>query len=81
MNELEYANGKIYGNVWQKDLVAVIDPATGVVEKVLDFSKLRKGLKSSTAEVLNGIAYNPKTKTFFITGKNWDKLFEVRLAD
>ncbi|HLN95150.1 MAG TPA: glutaminyl-peptide cyclotransferase [Flavobacterium sp.] len=81
VNELEYANGKIYGNVWQKDLVAVIDPATGVVEKVLDFSKLRKELKSSTAEVLNGIAYNPKTNTFFITGKNWDKLFEVRLAE
>lgn len=81
VNELEYVNGKIYGNVWQKDLVAVIDPTTGAVERVIDFSKLRKELTSKTAEVLNGIAYNPKTKTFFITGKNWDKMFEVRLAE
>ncbi len=30
-------------------------------------------------EVLNGIAYNPSTKTVFITGKNWDKMFEIKL--
>lgn len=81
VNELELANGKIYGNVWQKDLVAVIDPATGIVEKVIDFSKLRKELKGPRAEVLNGIAYNPKSKTFFVTGKYWDKMFEVKLDE
>lgn len=81
VNELEWANGRIYGNVWQKDAVAVIDPSTGTVERIIDFSKLRKDVTSPKAEVLNGIAYNPKTKTFFVTGKNWDKMFEVRLGE
>jgi glutamine cyclotransferase len=47
----------------------------------LDLSKLRKELKSPTAEALNGIAYNPKTKTIFVTGKNWDKMFEIKVSE
>lgn len=81
INELEYINGKIYTNVWLKDAIAVLNPTNGAVEGVLDLSKLRKELKSPTAEALNGIAYNPKTKTIFVTGKNWDKMFEIKISE
>ena len=81
INELEYINGKIYTNVWLKDAIAVFNPTNGAVEGVLDLSKLRKELKSPTAEALNGIAYNPKTKTIFVTGKNWDKMFEIKVSE
>jgi glutamine cyclotransferase len=79
INELEWIDGKIYGNIWQKDAIAVINPTTGAVEAVLDLSGLRSKVTNKDAEVLNGIAFNPKTKTIFVTGKNWDKLFEIRV--
>ena len=81
VNELEWINGKLYGNIWQKDALAVIDPATGSVEAIVDLSALRKLVRNNTAEALNGIAYNPKTKTIFVTGKNWDTMFEIRVND
>ena len=80
INELEWANGKIYANQYQKNGVAIIDPENGAVQGVVDFTPLRKQLtQHEDLDVLNGIAYNPKTDTFFITGKNWDKLFEVKI--
>ena len=81
VNELEYINGKIYSNIWQKDAVAVVNPENGKVEGILNMSNLRKLVKNKDAEVLNGIAYNPKTKTIFITGKNWDKMFEIKVSE
>jgi glutamine cyclotransferase len=81
INELEWIDGKIYGNIWQKDALAIIDPISGEVEAVLDLSSLRSQVKNREAEVLNGIAYNSKTKTLFVTGKNWDKLFEIKLTN
>ncbi|MBP6760084.1 MAG: glutaminyl-peptide cyclotransferase [Flavobacterium sp.] len=81
INELEWINGKIYTNVWQKDAIAIVNPATGAVEGILDMSGLRKLVKNPEAEVLNGIAYNPKTKTIFVTGKNWDKMFEITVSE
>jgi glutamine cyclotransferase len=81
INELEWINGKIYTNVWQKDAIAVVNPANGAVEGILDMSGLRKFVKNKTAEVLNGIAYNPKTKTIFVTGKYWDKMFEITVSE
>lgn len=79
VNELEWIEGKIYGNIWQKDAIAVINPKTGAVVNVLDLSKLRKLVTNPEAEVLNGIAYNKKTKTIFVTGKNWNKTFEIKI--
>jgi glutamine cyclotransferase len=77
INELEWINGKIYTNVWTKDAIAVVNPTTGAVEGILDMSGLKKFIKNQDADVLNGIAYNPKTKTIFVTGKNWDTMFEI----
>lgn len=81
INELEWIEGKIYGNIWQKDAIAIINPSSGEVEGVLDLSALRAQVKNSSAEVLNGIAYNKKSKTLFVTGKNWDKLFEIKVLN
>ncbi len=81
INELEWINGNIYTNVWQKDAIAVVNPVNGAVEGILDMSGLRKLIKYPKAEVLNGIAYNPKTKSIFVTGKNWDKMFEIKVSE
>ena len=80
INELEYIDGKIYANTYQqnRDVVIVINPSNGVVENVIDFSGLRdKVLQTPDLDVMNGIAYN-KGK-LFVTGKNWDKVFEVKV--
>lgn len=80
LNELEYVNGKIYANTYQKDGVAVINPQNGAIEAVVDFRTLKKQVKQhSDLDVLNGIAYHPKTKKLYVTGKNWNKLFEVKI--
>lgn len=81
INELEWINGKIYTNVWEKEAIAVVDPKTGAVEGILDMSGLRKFINAGPTDYLNGIAYNPKTKTIFVTGKNWDKMFEITVSE
>ena len=82
INELEYVNGKIFANTYQfeKDVAVIIDPKNGMVEGVIDFSGLKDRVdQHPKLDVLNGIAYNKKSKTFFITGKNWNKLFELNI--
>ena len=80
VNELEWIDGKIYGNIYQKDAIAIINPKNGAVESVIYLGDLKKLVtQHPDIDVLNGIAYNPKTKTLFVTGKNWDKLFEIRV--
>ncbi|EMQ94246.1 Glutamine cyclotransferase [Xanthomarina gelatinilytica] len=82
LNELEWVDGKIYANRYNKNGVAIINPENGAVEGVIDFTPLRKKVtQHPKLDVLNGIAYNPETKTFFITGKRWDKLFEVEIIE
>ncbi|KJD34880.1 glutamine cyclotransferase [Tamlana sedimentorum] len=82
INEMEWINGKIYANRYQKDGVAIINPVNGAIEAVIDFSPLKKLVTQHDGlDVLNGIAYNPKTNTIFVTGKRWDKLFEVEIIE
>jgi len=81
LNELEWVEGKIYANIYEKNGVAVINPKNGATEAVLDFTALTKEVSNFSIDdnVLNGMAYNHETKTLFVTGKRWDKLFEVRI--
>lgn len=78
LNELEFVDGKIYANVYMTDKIAIINSENGNVEQWIDISSLRMQLDDpSAAEVSNGIAFNPETKTFYLTGKYWSNLFEV----
>jgi len=80
LNELEWINGEIFSNVWQTDHVVRIDPATGRVRGVIDFSGLLGPQdRGPDTDVLNGIAYDVANDRLFITGKRWPKIFEVRL--
>ncbi|SHJ04214.1 Glutamine cyclotransferase [Arenibacter nanhaiticus] len=79
-NELEYVDGKIYANVYQKESMMIIDAKSGAIEGVVNFGGLKDKVKQhENLDVLNGVAYHPERKTFFITGKNWSKLFEVKI--
>ena len=83
-NELEYVDGKLYANVYGKESMMIIDATSGAIEGVINFGGLKKQIIKGEAwdeqnSVLNGVAYHPERKTFFVTGKNWDKLFEVKL--
>ena len=83
INELEWYNNKIYANTYQfnKEVGLIVNPKTGSVEGVIDFTGLKERVKQHPKlDVLNGIAYNPMSKTFFITGKNWNKLFEIKIV-
>ncbi len=81
LNELEYVGGEIFANVWHSDRVARISPKTGEVLGWIDLSGLLKpGEVDNEEAVLNGIAYDAKTKKLYVTGKNWPKLFEIRLT-
>ncbi len=76
LNELEYIDGKIYANVWTTNIIIAIDPLTGRVLQEIDATNLviqNRGI----GEVLNGIAYNHQTGKTYLTGKNWNGLFEV----
>jgi glutamine cyclotransferase len=81
LNELEYIKGEIYANIWGRDLIARISPKTGNVTGWIDLSELRTKLdRNGDAEVLNGIGFNAEKNTLLITGKNWPKLFEIRIT-
>ncbi len=78
LNELECVDGRIYANVWREDLIYRIEQDSGKVSGVIDARKLRPDARG--IDVLNGIAYNPQAKTFFVTGKLWPVLYEVRFV-
>lgn len=77
-NELEWVDGKIYANTYQKDGIMIINPENGAIEGIVDVRGLKEKVEQTPdLDVLNGIAYHPIRKTFFITGKNWNTVFEV----
>ena len=81
LNELEYINGKVYANIWGTDEIAIIDPASGKVESLIELDGLlnKRGLVHQI-DVLNGIAYDAKNERLFVTGKWWPSLFEIKLV-
>jgi glutamine cyclotransferase len=79
LNELERLGGSIWANVWGEDRIALIAPSSGRVRAWLDMSRLRDRI-SPDGEVLNGIARDPVTGHVIVTGKKWDRMFVIRLA-
>lgn len=83
VNELEYIDGSVYANVWGSSYIIKIDPSNGHVLGKIETADMLRSFYASypeqTDNVLNGIAYDSTTKKIYITGKNWPKLFEIRL--
>lgn len=76
LNELEYHNGFIYANVWHQPVILKINPVNGEVIGKFDFTQLTKeNDKGNSEHVLNGIAF--KGDHMLVTGKNWEKMYEV----
>jgi len=85
-NELEWVDGKIYANTYQFPSVAIINPENGAIDGIISFKGLKEELGNTenldpANDVLNGIAYNSKTGKLYITGKKWDKIFEVKISE
>lgn len=78
LNELECVGNEVYANVLGRDDIVRIEPQSGRIHAVIDASALRGRLAAPADRVLNGIAYVPERGTFLLTGKNWEKLFEVK---
>ena len=91
LNELEFINGDVYANIWQQDRIAIIQLNSGQVKGWIDLSELRprmvpppqdvEGLGAYGKAVANGIAYDADGGRLFVTGKNWPRLFEIRLLN
>ncbi|MEI8142137.1 MAG: glutaminyl-peptide cyclotransferase [Chitinophagia bacterium] len=86
LNELEYVDGKIFANIYGQNDIVVIDPTTGKISNKIDCSNLLAQAKASynpltldAGYVLNGIAYRKSTDTYFLTGKCWPVMVEVKL--
>jgi glutamine cyclotransferase len=80
LNEIEYINGKIYANKWQQNSILIINSITGAIEGIANLKGLQtKAGQKDDDNVLNGIAYDAKNERLFVTGKKWDKVFELKL--
>ena len=80
LNELEYVNGKIYANIYQTNTIICFDANSGKVLEEIDATELEI-MGRNGGDVLNGIAHDPLTDKLYMTGKYWDKLFEVKLKE
>lgn len=85
-NELEIVNDFLFANVYQKNSIMVIEKDSGALVGVLDLGFLADKIEKTSDfdplnSVLNGIAYHQERGTFFVTGKNWNLLFEMRFSE
>ena len=82
LNELEWVEGKIYANRYLFEGIAIINPSNGAIDGVINLSSLKgKVTQHKNLDVINGIAYNKKRNSIFVTGKMWDKIFEIRIKE
>lgn len=81
LNELESVRGEIYANVWQTDHIVRISPADGRVLGWVNLAGLLSAAdRTENTDVLNGIAYDALGDRLFVTGKQWPKLFEIKIV-
>lgn len=82
LNELEYIEGYIYANVYGEPVIVKIDAQTGAVVAKLDLQSIfPENIPLDIDHVLNGIAFNHETKTFFVTGKLWPIIYEINIFE
>lgn len=81
LNELEYIKGEIWANIYTYDIIARIDPETGKVKGLINCSGLLPASqRTRRTDVLNGIAYDEKSGSIYLTGKYWPKLYKVKIV-
>jgi glutaminyl-peptide cyclotransferase len=81
LNELEWVKGEVWANVWTTDRIVRIDPRTGQVLGWIDLTGLLPDAeRRGDEDVLNGVAYDAKGDRLFVTGKQWPKLYEIKLT-
>lgn len=81
LNDLECVENELYANVWEKNWIVRIDKQSGDVTGVIDISHLLLPIEKArlkSTDISNGIAFHPIHNTFFLTGKNWPWIFEVK---
>lgn len=82
LNELEYVDGFVFANIYTKEIIVKIDPASGFVVGKMDFTGLKEksfpDKINARTDYFNGIAYDSATKKFLVTGKRWPKMFELK---
>ncbi|HUE44519.1 MAG TPA: glutaminyl-peptide cyclotransferase [Candidatus Sulfotelmatobacter sp.] len=79
LNELEFIRGEIWANVWHSDRIARIDPKSGQVTAWIDLTAIAEKDSHEQEDVLNGIAWDSGRQRLFVTGKNWSKLYEIKV--
>jgi len=79
LNEIECVGRQVWANVWQSDLIVRIDPTTGLVNGTIDAAVLPRPENAAAAgAVLNGIAWDETTSSFYVTGKLWPNMYRVK---
>ncbi|CAM9839209.1 unnamed protein product [Chrysoparadoxa australica] len=86
LNELEYVQGYILANIWHTNTLAKIDPETGLVVEIMDFTQLypqhnKEVGRFNLEAVMNGIAWDGKKEELYLTGKMWPRMFKVKLHE
>lgn len=80
LNDLAFVGGELFANVFMTDTIARIDPATGAVSARIDLSAIvAQSGRRDIRDVLNGVAYDADGDRLFVTGKNWPRLYEIRV--
>lgn len=80
INELEWWRGRILANIWYEDVIVVIHPETGVIEKEYNMEQLYEHrFITAGAGVLNGISVSDDENVLYVTGKNWNRMYRIRL--
>jgi glutamine cyclotransferase len=82
LNELEYVKGELWANVWHKTKIARIEIKSGNLLGWIDLTNLAQGeVRDNDEHVLNGIAYDSANDRIFVTGKDWRKVYEIKLKE
>lgn len=82
LNELEWIDGEIWANVWLTDMIARIDPATGVVKRWVDISSIAAlEPRKDPNDVANGIAWDAVRKRIYVTGKRWGAIYQIKVGN
>jgi glutamine cyclotransferase len=80
LNDLQSWRGRIVANVWYEDVLLVIHPETGIVEKEYDFSTLwPRGKRPLNTDCFNGISASADPDILYVTGKYWNRMYRIKL--